>query len=122
MVDGELWSRFFLLDRLYTVNAVIAGYRSHANNRAKLHYSDCLAEMEKAIATMRPNCSPEVLEDARALGLIKRLREKSILKPIPIQGIARRIFPDIFRRASYPVILYENGKWMRAREDLQFSV
>ncbi|MCM0758036.1 glycosyltransferase [Sporomusa sphaeroides DSM 2875] len=53
MVDGELWTRFFLIDELWHVNARLSGYRMHDTNRATLYRDEVLREMEKAIAAMK---------------------------------------------------------------------
>lgn len=53
MVDGELWSRFFLHEDLWHVNCILSGYREHGKNRAHLFEADCDREMEKAIRVMR---------------------------------------------------------------------
>lgn len=49
MVDGELWTRFFLENDLWHLDAVLSGYRVHDTNRATLFMDRVLAEMEKAI-------------------------------------------------------------------------
>src|SRR5688572_1835387 len=41
MVDGELWTRFFLLDRHWHAQCVLSGYRQHAGNRASKFQSAC---------------------------------------------------------------------------------
>jgi len=66
MVDGELWCRFFSLDRLWHVNCPLAGYRSHATNRAKLFRNECIAEMNRAVEGMRTRI------DVRMLGPAER--------------------------------------------------
>ena len=52
MVDGELWTRFFQLDRLYNVHCLLSGYRMHNSNRARDNYQAVLEEMYKAIGIM----------------------------------------------------------------------
>ena len=53
MIDGELWCRFFALDRLWHVGCILSCYRIHPNNRAKHFRQECLTEMNRAIDTMR---------------------------------------------------------------------
>jgi hypothetical protein len=53
MVDAELWTRFFLLENLWHVNCVFAGYRMHQGNRAAQFRDDCLREISLAVNTMR---------------------------------------------------------------------
>lgn len=61
MVDGELWTRFFLCGDLWNVNAVLSGYRFHKNNRARLHHANVLGEMHEAIAAMRQRADAQTL-------------------------------------------------------------
>lgn len=73
MVDGELWTRFFALDELHHVHALLGGYRMHGTNRAQQYYHQCLSEMQEAIADMkkmdltqalvRPNDYPILIYD-----------------------------------------------------------
>ncbi len=37
MVDGELWTRFFLSDDIWHLDLVIGGFRSHDKNRSHIH-------------------------------------------------------------------------------------
>lgn len=53
MVDGELWTRFFLNAELVHVHTLLGGYRAHGENRAARHLDDCHAEMRRAIGVMR---------------------------------------------------------------------
>jgi len=54
MVDGELWTRFFLHDELYHAHCLLSGYRMHSANRAAQRYSECVSEMRRAIDAVRP--------------------------------------------------------------------
>jgi glycosyltransferase involved in cell wall biosynthesis len=53
MIDGELWCRFFALERLWHVNCVLSGYRIHKGNRARISQNECVAEMKRAIHELR---------------------------------------------------------------------
>jgi len=55
MVDGELWTRFFLEARLWHAECILSGYREHSSNRAKSHYDLCILEMESAIKQLQFN-------------------------------------------------------------------
>ena len=56
MVDGELWCRFFTLDRLWHVRCILSGYRVHGSNRARLNEKECREEMRRAIADLKEKC------------------------------------------------------------------
>jgi glycosyltransferase involved in cell wall biosynthesis len=47
--DLELWVRFFRYAKLYTVNALIGGYRVHGSNRARLNLQDYIREAESIL-------------------------------------------------------------------------
>lgn len=120
MVDGELWSRFFLLDQLYAVDCILAGYRVHANNRAGRAYRECLKEMDRAIARMRRACPADVLSTGRALRAARMVERSPLSRVLPLSRLARRVLRGAFSRARYPMITYERGAWVRSSRD--FSV
>jgi glycosyltransferase involved in cell wall biosynthesis len=53
MVDGELWTRFFVHAPLYHAHCIISGYRVTGQNRAMKNMQACLDEMQQAIDQMR---------------------------------------------------------------------
>lgn len=61
MVDGELWTRFFLQTELWHATCALGGYRRHRANRAAHHQPECQAEMMRAIADMQARATPEYL-------------------------------------------------------------
>ena len=69
MIDGELWSRFFLYDDLYSVDSILSGYRVHSTNRAHCNADICEQEMTQAIKVLKENCSEEILEKLDVLKL-----------------------------------------------------
>jgi glycosyltransferase involved in cell wall biosynthesis len=72
MVDGELWTRFFLHAELYSVDCIISGYRVHSHNRALQNYSECMKEIEHAIACMRDKCSESIIKNSARLKKTKK--------------------------------------------------
>lgn len=115
MVDGELWTRFFLNDDLYIVDCLLGGYRMHDTNRAKLNYQECLREMEASIDVMRGACSQATLDKYKALKGLMKLR-KSILMRIPIIGpIAKTNVSRQFMSYDYPRIYYSDGNWVKGK-------
>ena len=61
MIDGELWSRFFLHAEPWSAYCVLGGYRYHSDNGARAHTDACKAEMERAIAAMRGKLDRDAL-------------------------------------------------------------
>lgn len=59
MVDGELWTRFFLCAELYHVNRCIGGFRSHESNRSKTFEQQVRQDMERAILVMKKKLPQE---------------------------------------------------------------
>jgi glycosyltransferase involved in cell wall biosynthesis len=120
MVDGELWTRFFLHDELYSVDCILGGYRKHATNRAKDHRAECLLEMERAIAAMRQRCSPAVLRTVAQLKPLQGLKATPGLSYLPITGMGRALMPSAFAAAAYKNLVFENERWKQ--RELSFAV
>jgi hypothetical protein len=120
MVDGELWSRFFLIDSLHILDCIVAGYREHSENRAGKHMEECHKEMRLAIARMRQCCPAHVLSTSRVLGCVKQLKCLPLFGYLPINGVARRILRTTYEKAHYPVLAYKAGRWHKSYAE--FSV
>ena len=115
MVDGELWSRFFLEAPLYTIDCALAGYRVHGANRAGAYYEQCVVEMHRAIADMELRCSSETLSTANRLRTAKRLATISLLRHLPVSQVASRLLSSDYERASYHNLTYRGGRWQTRR-------
>lgn len=114
MVDGELWCRFFLQDRLWRVPVVLSGYRSHGDNRAVVFWDDVHKEMRRAIKEMRSSLPQDVLNIAKSLSRLRRLNSLLVKLKIPVttQLIAAKILGKMFRRIRYLQLRYDrDGKW-----------
>lgn len=113
MVDGELWTRFFLHAELYTVDCILSGYRNHSNNRASLFYNKCCLEMEKAIAEMKKSCTKDVLNNYSKLKIIMQTREYPIFKTFPIIWLSQKfVYPSVLKEVEYKNIFYTAmGTW-----------
>ena len=109
MVDGELWTRFFLHDRLYHVNCVLGGYRMWGGNRAAQHMDACHAEMRQSINTMRRACDASTLSNLSKLRQISNLAD--VMRGLPVRGIARRLMPAFLANVGYDVLVYRDGSW-----------
>jgi glycosyltransferase involved in cell wall biosynthesis len=111
MVDGELWSRFFQIEPLYTVDCVLGGYRRHRENRASQYRAQILDEMDRAIAGMKQACSPELLRRYRSFLYLQKLRKLKVPRTL-ISKMGARIFPADFKAAAYRNIRWENEMWI----------
>lgn len=111
-VDGELWSRFFLHDELYSLDCILGGYRIHSTNRAIQHHDACSRELENAIARMRERCPAKILQISRRLSRLKSAKKTLLLRHFPLQYlISRFVFPDLYRELSYKNIVSHDGEW-----------
>jgi glycosyltransferase involved in cell wall biosynthesis len=115
MVDGELWSRFFLTDRLYHIDCVVGGYREHGHNRAALHRDKCTAEMEQAISWMRNNCGKAVLNNCKSLQDILSLRRNPQSQQASLPADIFREFSKVCEEAAYDRIVYQNRRWEKSK-------
>jgi glycosyltransferase involved in cell wall biosynthesis len=52
-IDTDLWARFFLLDRIYNVNSIIAAFRIHSKCRSLTNFSDVLLESDLIIKKLK---------------------------------------------------------------------
>lgn len=120
MVDGDLWSRFFLLDELYSVDCILSGYRIHSTNRAKDNHAKCLAEMERAIAAMKRKCPEDVLQTYSTLSTVSRIKKAPLLNHLPVSELGRKLMSATFGKASYKNLFFEDGRW--TERQLPFSL
>ena len=54
-IDTELWSRFFLHEKVWNVETIIGGYRRHTANRAIKNYGKVIEESDRVIREMLKN-------------------------------------------------------------------
>ena len=112
MVDGELWSRFFLHAELYTVDCILGGYRFHNTNRVKLNYQACLSEMDKAVSDMKKVCPDDVLKTADRLKKVKKIVENPVVKFLPLETFFRKYLnKKAYSAANYKNIFCKDGRW-----------
>ncbi len=118
MVDGELWTRFFRHAPLYTIDAVLGGYRSHGANRAKLHYDQCRQEMRQAINAMAPHLDQQTLSLAKALAQLRTLKRRSPNAPVDDAAFCQTVSPEaqgLLLHAAYHHIAWRDEKWVEGR-------
>jgi glycosyltransferase involved in cell wall biosynthesis len=111
MIDGELWTRFFLREPLYTVDCVLGGFRLHAGNRAMHNNSACIDEMNRAISDMRKSCPADVMKHYARLKFLKRFAGNPATR-ILISHLGSRIYPSTFSAAAHKNIGWQNEGWV----------
>ncbi|MGH7443872.1 MAG: glycosyltransferase family 2 protein [Longimicrobiales bacterium] len=113
-VDGELWSRFFLHDRLYHLDCVIGGFRHHDSNRGKLQFARYVGEIRRATAGMRTRAPAETLATTRKLRTLRALYRRA-----PGDRIRRQIAlrsRRLLEAAGHDVIRGNGSGWQCRRE------
>jgi hypothetical protein len=109
MVDGELWTRFFLHAPLHHVDCVLGGFRSWGENRSTQHLDECHEEMRRAIEVMRGHCDTHTLRVARMIQAATRVAERA--RGAPVRPLARRLLAPLLREAAYPCLRQEADGW-----------
>lgn len=117
MVDGELWSRFFLHDELYTVDCVLGGWRCYGENRALLNYPKCLQEMEESIASMANKCDARILSNARKLELFLKSSNFAPVRKTIGASTAQKIMGKTVARKLLQATGYKVISWDVSKTD-----
>ncbi len=110
MVDGELWCRYFLHDRLYHVDMPLGGYRLHDANRAHDNEDAVNGEMRRAIDRLRCSSPSRILRNYQTLRMIRRA-----LWIFPSEKTFRAIWPGPYEQADYDTIVWEDGAWKKGK-------
>jgi len=111
MCDGELWTRFFLHEKLYYVHASLSGYRVHGTNRAMLNRKACDADMARAIAKLKQNLPREILDTYKKMPWHYQPKVADYF----CFFFNKRLYQKLFLPESvltYPVVIYEGNKWI----------
>ncbi len=112
MIDGELWTRFFLHAELYTVDCILSGYRFHDTNRVKLNYQTCLREMDSAVSDLKKNCAEDVLKMANRLKKVKKIVKNPAAKALSLETLFRKsLYKKEYSAANYKNIFFKDGQW-----------
>jgi glycosyltransferase involved in cell wall biosynthesis len=111
--DFELWVRFFRHAKLYPVDALIGGYRTHADSGTSLLLDECHRIHEEVINAETYRCRFGIL-----LRMARYLSAKAERMPL-IRKFWRRsvILPLYFRQGpdSPPFIVSRDGTWVMQR-------
>jgi glycosyltransferase involved in cell wall biosynthesis len=105
MIDGELWTRFFLHAELYSVDCILGGYRMHSSNRAR-DKRLCCKEMEAAIEEMKNHVPQEIHNLCK---IVKGIRKSILLFRSFFIGVLLR--KNTRAKFAYKNIKYTNGAW-----------
>ena len=98
MVDGELWSRFFLSDDIWNLDLVIGSFRSHGKNRSHTQLEKVYEEMDKVIGIMKKKLSPEQASSFNALK--EYLDQNSIYRNKALKILPHFLYTRVLRSQS----------------------
>jgi glycosyltransferase involved in cell wall biosynthesis len=108
MVDGELWTRFFLYADLYSVDCILGGYRFHSDNRGECNIQLCMQEMEMAISKMRTKCSSDIISINEKLKWLKMVNKYLLCNSKPFAKLVSAILKDV----RYKNIHFKDDAWV----------
>ena len=112
MVDGELWTRFFLKARLYHAQCALGAFRDWGGNRSRLHPETCHAEMLRSIGVMRQSCDPQTL--ARATALNRTMRTPRLVRAFA-NRLSHWLIPSLRWETRYDLLVCASDDWQIRR-------
>lgn len=117
MVDGELWCRFFLHEKLHIVDCTLGGFRSHASNRSFQNLDKCRTEMKQSIAVMSKHCTHEICKDTSSIKNIAaafNITRKLLGTNRAFQLAKYCGFDKILLKCGYPLIRWDfkHNQWI----------
>jgi glycosyltransferase involved in cell wall biosynthesis len=107
MVDGELWTRFFLHAELYSVDCVLGGFRFHQDNRGILNEQLCRQEMEMAISNMKSKCSSKIISINKRLRWLKTANKFLFCN----SKLFSELVSVILKEVKYKNIRFRDREW-----------
>jgi glycosyltransferase involved in cell wall biosynthesis len=119
-IDTELWTRFFLHEKLWNVETIIGGYRRHTGNRAIKNYEMVIEESDRAVREMLKKVEPEKIDTAKKLkkAIDYKTRFSNKRMPIDWPRIINKIYKKELEEARHESIhfSYEKG-WVKGSRD-----
>lgn len=133
MVDGELWSRFFKLEKHWHLNAVIGGFRKHSSNRGRTHEAE--VEMNKICESLLCSANEEnldkllkvfnIMEKRRDLARVRltKLLPYYLFRKFVVNHKQKEItkFNSDNNFATYHTINFIGGKWEKQIQPMVLS-
>jgi len=107
MVDGELWTRFFLHADLYSVDCILGGYRLHPENRGDSNLQLCQQEMNRAISGMKARCPHDIISINNKLKWLRLVNRYLFFKSKLFSSLVSGMLKD----ARYKNIYFKDGAW-----------
>ena len=121
-IDTELWTRFFLHEKLWNVETIIGGYRRHAGNRAIKNYDSVIEESDRAVSEMLKNVDQEKINTAQKIKKAIEYKSRFSNNRIPLDWsrIINKIYRNELEIARHESIYFSHGKgWEKGRRDYE---
>ena len=113
MVDSELWSRFFLLEKIYNVEALLGGFRNHSSSMSKVFANKCVAEHQNSAKLLKFSKQNDLSMVNKINKIILLNRNKFIR---PFVKLFWRLLPDK-NKANFFCVIYSSGEWKLEERD-----
>lgn len=140
MFDGELWTRFFLVDDLWHLDLVISCFRIHEKNRSYLQIDKVYQEMNDVIKIMKTNLSSRVSDSFLDLqNYLDRINNKKqaqiafskikIFKFLPYflynkfmrHKISKEVLPTLDEKIyEFKLLNHKNDSWLKSSQKFKF--
>jgi glycosyltransferase involved in cell wall biosynthesis len=111
--DFELWVRFFRYAKLYPVDALIGGFRSHPDSLGLRNLEECHAIHEEILAQ-----EAAALPDASLLRAFRSLSASVLRVPALAKPWRKLAIGTLMKwpgKDLPPVIRYRDGRWLMSR-------
>jgi glycosyltransferase involved in cell wall biosynthesis len=108
MYDLELWSRFFLIDEVYHVQAIIGGFRPHLSNNSRLYMKECYHESRYILQKYRLSYGFTCKDLFPCL--IELIKRNQFLLPLNVDKILDKLFRNFLIPMPYANILTKCSK------------
>jgi glycosyltransferase involved in cell wall biosynthesis len=111
--DFELWVRFFRYAKLYPVDALIGGFRSHPDSLGLQNLEECHRIQEEIIASELAS-----MPGTGALKFFRALSTRALTNPLLAKSWTKLVIGSLMKwpsRGRAPVIRHRKNGWMKDR-------
>lgn len=111
--DFELWVRFFRYAKLYSVDALIGGFRSHPDSLGLQNLEDCHRIQDEIIASELAS-----MPGAGGVKLFRAVSTRALNNPALAKPWTKLVIGTLMKwpnRGRAPIIRFRKGGWMMER-------
>jgi glycosyltransferase involved in cell wall biosynthesis len=106
MYDLELWSRFFLIDNIFHVQAIIGGFRPHQSNNSRLYNRQCQLEAHQIINKLRESYNKTFSDVVSCT--VDGIKRKTIFSRINADKLLDKVVPKTRLPFPYTNVLVKD--------------